>query len=234
MTQEEFAREGDGTDPSGYSGVPGKSTDAHANGVAPPNPYDFDALDEADLTPKEIRGIKWRKRNYVLRQASADAVIKFNNARIKQGRMDDGKLVAINGGGELPAFLVSMCLFEVGVRAADGAEVFKPIPEQLLRATWPHQYIDKLFEDAKRISHIDDDRRTIDQKIRDAEKALKKLYEEKAKEQGPASGLGPDGEALVELDENGKPMRRAVGNGSDERSGDLVGNLSSAMAAHSA
>lgn len=198
----------------------------------PANPYDFDALDAQDLTPKEIRGIRWRKREYVLKAASADAVIQFNNKRFQQARMDDGKLVAIAGGAELSYFLVSKCLFEVGARP-DGSEVHKALNEQLLRATWPNHFVDKLFNDAKRISHIDDDARTIDQKIADCEKELAKLRKERDR-LNPPPALGADGgetpdEELVHIDQTqargaGATGQLAPGGGTEE----LVGNSSGA------
>lgn len=144
------------------------------------NPFDFDAQEAADLTPKEIRGIKWKGRNYVLKEATEDAHIKFTNARIRAARMEDGKLTALAGGAEVEALLVSLCLFEIGERP-DGSEVLKPVAEQTIRSQWPPRYIRKLFEEAKRISDIDQpDKKTLDQRIADKEKELEKLRAEKA------------------------------------------------------
>lgn len=193
------------------------------NGVSPASEWDFDAQDAQDLTPKEVRGIKWRGREYVLRAASADAVIKFNNKRFQQARMDDGKLVAVAGGAELPYFLVGMCLYEVSIKPADGSELLKAVREDVLRAVWPPHFIDKLYAKALEISHIDDDSRNLDKRIADLEKQLKRLYAERAKRNGvpqpestDSAGRdtgGSDGglEQLVHIDKTGKEEDR-VGN----------------------
>lgn len=184
------------------------------NGIAT-SEFDFDAQDQLDLTPKEIRGIKYQGKEYLLRPTDEDGFIKFNDRRMQFFKVTDGKYTQITGGSNVSTFLLSLCLFEI-IQKPDGSEGYKPVPEMALRKWKPH-HIQKLFEKAKEISYIDrPDKRTRDQKILDLEKELAKLKKEKA-----------DEERLVEVDENGKPVEEAD-------SGDVVGNLLGATEATSA
>lgn len=125
-----------------------------ANGVSPSNPFDFDAADAADLTPREIRGVRWQGRDYVLREASADACIKLTDARLRAGILDNNRLVGTHGGAAIPYMFVSHCLFECKPRS-DGTEALRPVSEQELRTKWKHAFVLQLFDEAVRISRIE-------------------------------------------------------------------------------
>lgn len=156
-----------------------------------PESFDFDAEEEADLTPKEIRGIKWKGKEYLLKRADEGANIIFTNARIAAARMDDGKLVALKGGGEVSALLVSLCLFEIGQRPkeAGGGELLKPVAEKTVRS-WPPHIVNRLFEKAKKISHIDQpDKRTLEKQIEDLDKQRAKLVAQLEKERAKKEDL---------------------------------------------
>ncbi len=183
------------------------------------NRFDFDAREAADLSPKEVRGIRWKGKEYVLRQASEDANVQFTDAKIKHARMNDGKLVALSGGGELASLLLSRCLFRITIRP-DGTEAFQPVTAQSIRNEWPPHYVADLFEEAKRISHIDQPAK------KNKALRLKELEAELAELR-----------ALVEVDEFGNPLaddgrgggRKSRAGGTDaDGDGDEVGNSSSA------
>jgi hypothetical protein len=154
-----------------------------ANGHAPGNPFDFDAQEAADLTPREIRGIRWRGKEYVLKRAS--------EADNSNGRLEQGGGVAILGGGELPSLLVGLCLYEI-LQRLDGSEQLKQVGEHAVRAQWPPHYIEKLYEQAKRISRIDQpDARQRAERIAELEKELARLREEEANDVPNSSAATP-------------------------------------------
>lgn len=172
------------------------SADHEANGAAPPpaNPFDFDALAAAPgAPPAEVRGIRWQGKEYALRAGPEEVNVKYTNAKFRNARLDDGKLTAVNGGGELPSLLVSLCLFRVA-RRDDGTEAFQPVSQQALQSQWPAPFVNKLFEEAKRLCGIDQDARTRAQKLRDLRKELAKLEAEEAKEKAEAEAAGEGAE----------------------------------------
>jgi hypothetical protein len=162
------------------------------NGHAPGNPFDFDAQDAADPLPREIRGIRWRGKEYVLKRATETDNIKYNNARMRNGKLEQGGSVSILGGGELPTVLVGLCLFEILPRP-DGTEQHKQVGEHAVRQQWPPHFIDKLFEQAKRISRIDQpDAKQRAKRVEELEQELARIREEEANDVPNSLAATPD------------------------------------------
>jgi hypothetical protein len=190
------------------------------NGVAAPtqeNKYDFDRRVELDATPREIRGIRWKGRDYVLKSCPEKGHVKFTDAKIKYARMNDGKLVGLSGGGELPSLLLSFCLFRVVLRP-DGSEAFQPLTQQHIQDDWPPHFVQELFEDAKRISHIDQ----VSPKTRAERK--KELLAELAQIDAEERKERESREALVEVGPDGQPVGE-LPPPAEEKAEDPLGNL---------
>ena len=197
-------------------------SDAETNGTATSNPFDFDAREKTSLQPKEIRGIMWQGKEHVLKRASEGANAEYVDEKIKQARMNDGKLVGLAGGGKLPSLLVSRCLHRIVLRP-DGTEAYQPISQKALLEQWPPEYVQELFEAAKRISAIDQPpKKSKAEQIRELRAKLAEL-------EGHPPGEG-ETERLVHIDLTAGTSKNA----DEETPEDEVGNLSSAIAATSA
>lgn len=198
------------------------------NGVAPVaavNPFDFDRRVELDTTPREVRGIRWKQRDYVLKSCPEKGHVKFTDAKIKYARMNDGKLVGLSGGGELPSLLLSFCLFRLTLRP-DGSEALQPLAQQHIQDEWPPHFVAELFEEAKRISHIDQpDPKTRTQRKKELQAQLAEIEAEERKER-------EEREALIEVGPDGRPVGDAQAQlePPEEKPEDVVGNSSAATA----
>lgn len=93
-------------------------------------------FDEMDLAPKEVP-ITFQGKNYILIEASEEAAVKYRNASMKAMRMEDGKLVRIEGIADVEPLLVSLCLVTAEGRA--------PISEKVIRG-WPARVVKQLFD----------------------------------------------------------------------------------------
>jgi len=119
-------------------------------------------------------------KDYVLCQANGDTVAKFNSARARCARYQDGGMSGVEGLGDLEPMLVSMCMFE---DKGDGTpDPQKPIKGTLLRA-WPGPVMKTLFNKAKEISEIDLDNDLASlRKQRDAlDKQIRQIEGDQAK-----------------------------------------------------
>jgi hypothetical protein len=124
------------------------------NGTTPDNPLDFDAKEAANPTRKEVRGIKWQGKEYVLKLVSEAEHIRYHNATSKHVRLQDGKMVGITGGAELDSFLLSLCMFQVGV-SDQGNEVLRPVSLKILQSThWIPEQIKVLADEARKLNKL--------------------------------------------------------------------------------
>jgi SpoU rRNA methylase family enzyme len=119
------------------------------------NSFDF-----ADLMPQAVPLTLGGKR-YVLREASAAAAARWRNAVLRSTKMDNGKVVSVDGLADAEPLLVSLCVFEV---AADGVE--KQVPLDTVRS-WRASVVKALFEKAKAISELDekDTKESLQEKV---------------------------------------------------------------------
>lgn len=87
-------------------------------------------------------------RRYVLREASEEATIAYNNVFTSAARMDGAKVVGMGGISEADAVLLSHCLFRV---EPDGKE-YRVLLSQV--KALPHRITGKLAAKAKEVSGL--------------------------------------------------------------------------------
>lgn len=122
-------------------------------------------LDFSDIDPIQLV-VKIGEFKYILREASADAAVKYRNIAIGASRFEEGKIVSISGAADAEPLLVSCCLFllkpdEKGttVIMEDGKPVKYseyPVPVSTVR-TWSNRIVGPLYKKVKEISELDRD-----------------------------------------------------------------------------
>jgi hypothetical protein len=137
-----------------------------------------------DLAPIEIPTSIGGKK-YVLREASGGAAVRYRSASARCLRMNDGKLSAMEGIGELEPLLISMCLFEVTERGSVSMDT--PQGRTLINS-WPSRVHRALYEKAKEISPGLEEKETTETIQRRVQRDTKKL-EELQKDGGPEKNL---------------------------------------------
>lgn len=160
------------------------------------NEFDFGSLEVI-----EIPVVGPDKKPYILREASGDAVAKFNNARGRCVQFRDGGMSAVAGQGDLEALLVSLCLFHV-VKEADEeidmnhpelwkADLKKALTAMTIRS-WPERVVKPLFDKAKEISEIDEpeDLAALKEQRDKLDKQIKDLEESEAKNEQDDTPIG--------------------------------------------
>jgi hypothetical protein len=110
-----------------------------------------DALNFDDLSPVEIP-VKLSNKEYVLREASGDAAVKWRNAQVRAARMVDGKVSGVGDIADSEPLLVSLCMWEVTTVSGTRREV--PVPLHVVRS-WPARVVSTLFEKIKEISGLE-------------------------------------------------------------------------------
>lgn len=101
------------------------------------------AFDFSNLAPREEPVIGPDGERYVLREASADAVIRYREMNVRARRLEDGKLVGWTGEDVASdAVLVAACLFRTD---KDGQRTNLTAPVDVLRG-WPNQVLERLYE----------------------------------------------------------------------------------------
>ena len=108
-------------------------------------------------------------QKYILREANGDTAVKFQNARLaKHEYNEEGRLVRLKDTADLEPFLVSMCLFKEDDNT--------PVSEDTLR-NWPSHISSKLFDTAKKISHIDEteDLESLEKQLIQLQKRIEQL-----------------------------------------------------------
>ena len=112
-------------------------------------------MNEFDLTPAEER-VTISGKEYVVREATAQAVIDYKNATFGAVRLSpEGKPAALEGLGGIDLGLLASCLFEVS-HTKDGSTVEKPVALGVIRR-WPNRVTEPLVKLVKRISELEDE-----------------------------------------------------------------------------
>lgn len=110
------------------------------------NEFDFDSLERREFP------VRYQGKNYVLREASEAASVRWRNEVINSRRYNaEGRLVALHNPADAEPLLVSLCLFEV---LNDEGNTRNVTVETL--KTWPTRFVQKLFAKAKEISDLAD------------------------------------------------------------------------------
>ena len=128
------------------------------------------------LLPTEIP-VTIDGKAYVLREASEAAAVQYRDITINGAKMQDGKVVGVHGISRAEPTLVSLCLFEKGDKG-EVAVAFATV------ASWPARVVKDLFENAKRISHLNEEEETVET----LEKQIAALQERLAAKRGGDEG----------------------------------------------
>jgi hypothetical protein len=116
--------------------------------------HDIEPMDFGDLKPME-RGItNLFGKNYILREASEDAARKYRNSAVRAAKMSDGKIVGMDGVGDVQSVLVAACLFEEGSNRC--------VTEAVVR-TWPSRVVKPMFDWVKEVSKLDESSNSLDE-----------------------------------------------------------------------
>jgi len=108
-----------------------------------------DKLNFDDLTPIEI-SVSYKKKRYLLCEATEDAVRQFRNKVTSCTDFIEGKMSGIKGPiADAGSFLVSLCLRELG----DTGERGSLVALDTFRS-WPHRVTGPIIEKLKEISGI--------------------------------------------------------------------------------
>lgn len=111
-------------------------------------PIDFGTLEEIEI-PVKIKGKDGKVREYILREASGEAVVQYRNAMFQRTTLGpEGKPTKLQGFGDVEPLLVSLCLFET---TANGTE--RNVPVTVVKA-FPGRVQKKLYETALDISDL--------------------------------------------------------------------------------
>lgn len=106
-------------------------------------------LDFSDLEPVQIP-FSYKGQDYILREASGRAANVFNNERSRRiVYNENGKLAGLRDIADLGLILLQECVFEAGTGKAVSKETM---------ASWPARMVEELFEAAKEISHMHDEK----------------------------------------------------------------------------
>lgn len=146
-------------------------------------------FDFADLEPVRL-SFKIGKRTYVLCEADGDAGAKYRSAAARSARLNDGKVVGVEGIGDIEPLLVSKCLYDTddkgNLRVDDDDKPIKKylVPEGTIRS-WPDRVQKALFNKIKEISGLDetDTLEKLDKQITNLQKKRQKLLADKEPEE---------------------------------------------------
>lgn len=103
-------------------------------------------FDDGDCELKTIP-VRFRGRDFTLREATADAGAQFRNSLLKSTKMTDGKVTGLDGLADAEVLLVSLCLLE-------GSDM-RVVPKGEIK-TWPSRIVKKLYDKAREISDLDE------------------------------------------------------------------------------
>lgn len=133
---------------------------------------DAQLLEPMDLTtnkivvPVKIDGVE-----YTLEEASGDVACKYRNRFLECTKLENGKVIGVQGTADLEPFLVSMCLWHM----AEGGKKTN-VPAVTIRS-WPSKIQTQLFKRAKDISGIAEEEETIESLQKKLDAAKKKKEE---------------------------------------------------------
>ena len=108
----------------------------------------FDSLKPVEVSVT-LEGVKW-----ILREATADVAVQYRNASFRSFRMEDGKLVRMDGLADIEPLVVSLCLCRCdgdGKVRLDGKGNVVTVLESDIRG-WKVEVMKTLFDRIKAIS----------------------------------------------------------------------------------
>lgn len=135
-------------------------------------------LEFDDLTERR-EPVRIGKTWYLLIEATGDAVRQWRNARLKASKLEDGKLVSMEGLADIEPLLVSLCLYNLDQTTATPTQpphdiVFKGQVAKEVVGAWPARVQTALYERIKKISDLLDEEKKTPAQQKEEEDALKK------------------------------------------------------------
>lgn len=149
-------------------------------------------MDEFDFSSHKVIEIPVTSptgKKHVLREASGDAVARFNSARSRCMRFQDGGVSGVEGMGGLEMLLVSLCLFNVD---EEGKPNLNSTVSQTELKSWPGRDIAELSNEAKKISEIDmdDDLDSLRKQYKDLGERIQEMEDDAAKNEPTSTEIG--------------------------------------------
>lgn len=145
-------------------------------------------FDFSDLEPVRL-AFNIGKRKFILCEADGDAGAKYRSAAVSAAKMNDGKVIRVDGMGDIEPMLVSRCLFyadENGHLRVDDNDnpIKKYLVEEAVIRSWPDRVQKALFNKVKEISGLDDTDtlEKVDKQIANLQKKREKLLAKKESE----------------------------------------------------
>jgi hypothetical protein len=127
----------------------------------------MDSLRFEDITPIEVP-VHIHGVDYVLRETSGEAAVKYNDARLACNEYQDGKLVRVHGLADLEPLLVSLCLF-----TQEGSLVSKTTI-----LGWPARVQKALYDKAREISGMNETPQSLRKQIELLQRQLTEVEEQ--------------------------------------------------------
>lgn len=129
----------------------------------------MDSLRFEDITPIEVP-VHIQGTDYVLRETSGEAAVKYNDARLACNEYQEGKLVRVHGLADLEPLLVSLCLF-----THDGVTV----PKSVI-INWPARVQKALYDKAREISGMNETPQSLRKQIEIMQRQLAEIEEQES------------------------------------------------------
>jgi hypothetical protein len=124
-----------------------------------------DEVNEFDLEPQSVR-LKIGGLDYVLREASEEAAVKYRNAMTSAARFKNGEVAGVDGWASAEPVLVAGCLFRVYEHQGEEKERAVTLTEV---SKWPARVVTPLFRRARDMSGlaVEEETREVLQKQRE-------------------------------------------------------------------
>lgn len=114
----------------------------------------FDSLVPLEV-PVRIKMKDGTIRQFVLKEAHAEAARQFRNCATRAAKMTDGRVTGVDGIADAELLLVSLCIFRRDEKA-DGTTMDVTISQGDIR-TWKSKVVTTLFNRVKEISDLSED-----------------------------------------------------------------------------
>lgn len=153
--------------------------------------FDFDS-EGADLAPKQ-KAVKYRGKDYILREADGPAAMAYRDAAVAPYKFKDGELAGFGAGlARVEYVLVSRCLYQgKELEVKDDRVTNPPVGEATLIQTWKPGQVKQMFEWLKKISPDLDEAptlETIDKQMAALQKRRAKIVEAEAAKNARSNG----------------------------------------------
>ena len=139
-------------------------------------------LDFSDLELKQVK-VPYKGKQYILVEASEDAVVKWRNAQFKNARVSEkGNIISMGDIASSEPYLVSMCLYVANTDGklpvtGDGLPDTAKLVKKATLEAWPSRVVSKLFDTLKQISELEEteNKESLEKKFVDTAQKLVKL-----------------------------------------------------------